>query len=52
LILPGKGWLLLLFTEYETISDEKQRGIMALYNFTLTLSGVTYETEGLEDALY
>lgn len=25
---------------------------MALYNFTLTLSGVTYETEGLEDALY
>lgn len=24
---------------------------MALYNFTLTLSGVTYETEGLEDAL-
>ena len=25
---------------------------MALYNFTLTLSGVMYETEGLEDALY
>ncbi|HHU7973313.1 TPA: DNA-binding protein, partial [Escherichia coli] len=25
---------------------------MALYNFTLTLSGVSYETEGLEDALY
>ena len=25
---------------------------MALYNFILTLSGVTYETEGLEDALY
>jgi len=25
---------------------------MALFNFTLTLSGVTYETEGLEDALY
>ncbi|QIK14458.1 DNA-binding protein [Leclercia sp. 29361] len=25
---------------------------MALYNFTLTLSGVTHETEGLEDALY
>lgn len=25
---------------------------MAFYNFTLTLSGVTYETEGLEDALY
>lgn len=25
---------------------------MALYNFTLTLSGVTCETEGLEDALY
>ncbi|WP_324701244.1 DNA-binding protein (plasmid) [Pantoea agglomerans] len=25
---------------------------MALYNFTLTLSGVTYETEGLEDALF
>ncbi|WP_333849092.1 helix-turn-helix transcriptional regulator [Leclercia sp.] len=25
---------------------------MALYNFTLTLSGVTSETEGLEDALY
>ncbi|MBA4823500.1 DNA-binding protein [Pantoea ananatis] len=25
---------------------------MALYNFTLTLSGVTYETKGLEDALY
>lgn len=25
---------------------------MALYNFTLTLSGITYETEGLEDALY
>lgn len=25
---------------------------MALYNFTLTLSGVTYGTEGLEDALY
>lgn len=52
MILPGKGWLLLLFTEYEKISDEKQRGIMALYNFTLTLSGVTHETEGLEDALY
>jgi len=25
---------------------------MALYNFTLTLSGVTFGTEGLEDALY
>ncbi|AUG99119.1 DNA-binding protein [Prodigiosinella confusarubida] len=25
---------------------------MALYNFTLTLSGVTNEVEGLEDALY
>jgi len=25
---------------------------MALYNFTLTLSGVTYETDGLEDALF
>lgn len=25
---------------------------MALYNFTLTLSGVTYDTDGLEDALY
>src|SRR5476651_1324196 len=25
---------------------------MALYNFTLTLSGITYETEGLEDALF
>lgn len=25
---------------------------MALYNFILTLSGITYETEGLEDALY
>lgn len=25
---------------------------MALYNFTLTLSGVVYTTEGLEDALY
>ncbi|STS10576.1 Uncharacterised protein [Ewingella americana] len=25
---------------------------MPLYNFTLMLSGVTYETEGLEDALY
>ncbi len=25
---------------------------MALYNFTLTLSDVTYETEGLEDALF
>lgn len=25
---------------------------MALYNFTLTLSGVTYENEGLEDALF
>lgn len=26
--------------------------MMALYNFILTLSGVTYETEGLEDALH
>ncbi len=25
---------------------------MALYSFTLTLSGVTFETEGLEDALF
>lgn len=25
---------------------------MPLYNFTLMLSGVTYQTEGLEDALY
>ncbi len=25
---------------------------MAFYNFTLTLSGVTYDTDGLEDALY
>ena len=25
---------------------------MALYNFTLTLSSVTYETEGMEDAMY
>lgn len=30
----------------------KRRGTMPLYNFTLTLSGVTYDTDGLEDALY
>ena len=43
---------MLLFTGHAKISEYKQSGIMALHNFTLTLSGVTCEIEGLEDAIF